>query len=188
MYYLFVGLGNIGKEYDCTRHNFGFICVDRILEKYGFQDRKDKFSATIFNSTIDGNNVLIAKPSTYMNRSGIAVSQIKSFYKIPVENIFVFHDDLDLQLGRIKFKRGGSSGGHNGIKSIDEFIGNDYYRIRLGIGRPADSNKVVDFVLNKFTSEELKKVGEVTANVTNSVEYLFDGRKDSFVNRCGCGR
>lgn len=184
--YLFVGLGNIGNEYDRTRHNLGFICVNHIIEKYGFRDKKEKFSALIFNLIIDGNNVLIAKPITYMNRSGVAVSQIKSFYKIPLENIFVFHDDLDLQLGRIKFKRGGSSGGHNGIKSIDDFIGNDYYRIRLGIGRPTDSNKVVDFVLNKFTSEELKKVEEVTANVANSVGYLFDDRKDSFVNRCRC--
>ena len=182
--YLFVGLGNIGKEYEYTRHNFGFMCVDHIVEKYGFRDKKEKFNATIFNSVIETHNVIIAKPSTYMNRSGIAVSQIKSFYKIPLENIFVFHDDLDLRLGRVKFKTGGSSGGHNGIKSIDESIGNNYNRIRLGIGRPENKDKVVDFVLDKFTSEEERKVKEVTNCVVDSIGCLFNDKKDSFVNSC----
>ena len=104
--YLFAGLGNIGKEYESTRHNLGFICVDKIIEKYGYKDKKDKFNATIFSTVIDEKIVLIVKPNTYMNRSGIAISQIKSFYKIPLENIFVFHDDLDLSLGKIKFKIG----------------------------------------------------------------------------------
>ena len=146
--YLFAGLGNIGKEYESTRHNLGFICVDKIIEKYGYKDKKDKFNATIFSTVIDEKIVLIVKPNTYMNRSGIAISQIKSFYKIPLENIFVFHDDLDLSLGKIKFKIGGSSAGHNGLKSIDQFIGNNYARIRLGIGRPNNKNDIVDFVFN----------------------------------------
>lgn len=182
--YLFVGLGNIGKEYEYTRHNFGFMCVDHIVEKYGFRDKKEKFNATIFNSVIETHNVIIVKPSTYMNRSGIAVSQIKSFYKIPLENIFVFHDDLDLQLGRVKFKTGGSSGGHNGIKSIDEFVGNNYNRVRLGIGRPDNKDKVIGFVLDKFTNEEERKVKEVTNCVVDSIGCLFNDKKDSFVNSC----
>ncbi len=182
--YLFVGLGNIGKEYEYTRHNFGFMCVDHIVKIYRFRDKKEKFNATIFNSVIETHNVIITKPSTYMNRSGIAVSQIKSFYKIPLENIFVFHDDLDLQLGRVKFKTGGGSGGHNGIKSIDKSIGNNYNRIRLGIGRPDNRDKVVDFVLDKFTNKEERKVKEVTTCVVDSIGCLFNDKKDSFVNSC----
>ena len=182
--YLFAGLGNIGKEYENTRHNLGFICVDKIIEKYGYKDKKDKFNATIFSTLIDKNTVLIVKPNTYMNKSGIAISQIKSFYKIPLENIFVFHDDLDLSLGKIKFKIGGSSAGHNGLKSIDQFIGNNYARIRLGIGRPNNKNDIVDFVLNKFNSEEKIILNNIIDVVSRSVVYLFSDKKDYFINMC----
>lgn len=182
--YLFAGLGNIGKEYESTRHNLGFICVDKIIEKYGYKDKKDKFNATIFSTVIDEKIVLIVKPNTYMNGSGIAISQIKSFYKIPLENIFVFHDDLDLSLGKIKFKIGGSSAGHNGLKSIDQFIGNNYARIRLGIGRPNNKNDIVDFVLNKFNSEEKIILNNIIDVVSRSVVYLFSDKKDYFINMC----
>ena len=182
--YLFAGLGNIGKEYENTRHNLGFICVDKIIEKYGYKDKKDKFNATIFSTVIDEKIVLIVKPNTYMNRSGIAISQIKSFYKIPLENIFVFHDDLDLSLGKIKFKIGGSSAGHNGLKSIDQFIGNNYARIRLDIGRPNNKNDIVDFVLNKFNSEEKIILNNIIDVVSRSVVYLFSDKKDCFINMC----
>lgn len=180
--YLLVGLGNIGKEYENTRHNFGFMCVDKIIEKYDINNKQTKFNADIYTGKISEKKVMIAKPRTYMNRSGIAVSQIKSFYKIPLENIFVFHDDLDLEFLKIKYKIGGSSAGHNGIKSIDEMIGKNYSRIRLGIGRPEKKEDVIDFVLRKFSNEELELVGKLNRKISDNVDKLFSENKNKFIN------
>lgn len=180
--YLFVGLGNIGEEYKNTRHNFGFLCVDNIIKEYSFSDKKTKFNAEIFFVKIDSKDVIIAKPTTYMNNSGSSVLQIKSFYKIPPENIFVFHDDLDLEFCRVKFKISGGSGGHNGIKSIDNSIGKNYARIRLGIGRPKEKIEVVNFVLSKFSKEELTDIERINLKISANIPRLFSEKKDSFIN------
>jgi PTH1 family peptidyl-tRNA hydrolase len=172
--HLFVGLGNIGKEYENTRHNAGFICVDEIIKKYNFSGPIKKFNADIYNGIIDDKKIIIAKPRTYMNRSGIAVSQIKAFYKIVSENIYVFHDDLDLAFCRVKYKIGGGDAGHNGIKSIQDMIGKNFHRIRVGIGRPEFKSDVSDFVLKKFDEEELKmvlKLGEKIAEDLDNNRY-----------------
>jgi PTH1 family peptidyl-tRNA hydrolase len=180
--YLFVGLGNIGKEYENTRHNFGFMCIEGIIEKYKIENHQTKFNSDVFFGEIGGNKVIIAKPRTYMNRSGVAVSQIKSFYKIFLENIFIFHDDLDLEFCRVKYKIGGGAAGHNGIKNIDEMIGKNYNRIRLGIGRPLDNSSVVDFVLQKFSENEVKMTKSINEKIGNNVAELFKENKNYFLN------
>lgn len=181
--YLFVGLGNIGAQLDKTHHNFGFMCVDKIIDKFNFSNHEVKFKADLYTGIIDGKKVIIAKPRTYMNSSGIAVAQIKNFYKIHIENIFVFHDDLDLEFCRVKVKLGGGSGGHNGIKSIDENIGKNYNRIRLGIGRPEHKDDVINFVLKKFNSDELKQIDILTNKIADNVTELFKDNKDNFINK-----
>ncbi len=180
--YLLVGLGNIGKEYENTRHNFGFMCVDRIISDYNINNHQIKFNADIYNGEIEKNKIIMAKPRTYMNRSGIAVSQIKSFYKINIENIFIFHDDLDLNFLKLKYKIGGGAGGHNGLKSIDEMIGKNYNRIRIGIGRPENKDQVIDFVLHKFNDNELKQINLLNEKISNNIPKLFNNKKDDFIN------
>jgi PTH1 family peptidyl-tRNA hydrolase len=147
---LIVGLGNPGKKYELNRHNVGFMVVDYLVDKLNATNAGN-FKGLLFKSK----NFLFLKPSTFMNLSGESVVLVKNFYKIDNENIIVIHDDLDLKLGAIKFKRGGSSGGHNGLKSIDKYIGNDYYRIRIGIGRPERKEEVINYVLSNFNNEEL---------------------------------
>ena len=165
---LIVGLGNIGKEYEKTRHNIGFIIIDKILSNLNHsQINKPQFKGNLFKS----GDFLFLKPSTYMNLSGESVSAVKNFYKIENDDIIVIHDDLDLKLGALKFKKGGGAGGHNGLKSLDSHIGNDYYRIRIGIGRPEEKDKVVDFVLGKFREEELEKL---QLTIENTQKALFD--------------
>ena len=181
--YLLVGLGNIGKEYENTRHNFGFICVDEIIERYNIGNHEVKFNADIYRGNIGEYSVMVAKPRTYMNRSGVAVAQIKNFYKIFLENIFVFHDDLDLDFCRIKLKCGGGAGGHNGLKSISENIGKNYNRVRLGISRPENKNDVINYVLRKFNSEELKKIRELNDDICYYITELFSSNKNNFLNR-----
>jgi PTH1 family peptidyl-tRNA hydrolase len=177
-----VGLGNPGENYRNTRHNFGSMCVDGIVKMYGLDSKKSKSSAEVFCGRIEGYEVMVVKPGTFMNNSGVAVKQLKLFYRIPDGSIFVFHDDLDLKLCRVKLKTGGNDGGHRGVKSIDEMIGKNYNRVRLGIGRPEEKGKVADFVLEKFIPEEMEKVQETIDRISDAVPELFT-RKENFINR-----
>lgn len=182
--HLIVGLGNIGREYEKTRHNFGFLLLDQIFEDYGFSAQSKNFKSEIFSGEIDGNKIIAIKPQTFMNRSGISVSQIAGFYKIETKNIIVLHDDLDLELGRVKVKFGGGNGGHNGLKSIDEMVGKNYLRIRLGIGRPQNTGFATsDFVLGKFSLEEMQVVGKVNEKISDLADELLEGRLDGFMNK-----
>jgi PTH1 family peptidyl-tRNA hydrolase len=146
---LIVGLGNPGSKYTKTRHNAGFWFVDALLSQYGGCFKSEtKFSGDVAKTTISGNSVFLLKPSTFMNRSGLSAHQLSSFYKIPVEEILVVHDELDLQPGTVRLKLSGGHGGHNGLRDLHAQIGKDYWRLRLGIGHPGDRNKVVDYVLS----------------------------------------
>jgi PTH1 family peptidyl-tRNA hydrolase len=158
---LFVGLGNKGAEYEKTRHNSGFLALD-LLAKHLLAPKNEvlKFSSSVFSIDFKGEKIVCIKPQTYMNLSGKAVLEAMRFYKIPISNVFVFHDDIDLECGRLKFKTGGSSGGHNGLKSIDEMVGGEYARIRIGIGRPQFKNDVSNFVLSNFKPEEWSLIEE----------------------------
>ena len=182
--HLLVGLGNIGSEYELTRHNFGFLLLDQIIADYGFNKiAAKKFHSEVFSGQIADHKIIAIKPHTFMNRSGMAVSEAGSFYKITHKNIIVLHDEIDLVLGKIRVKIGGGSAGHNGLKSIDEAMGKDYVRLRLGVGRPQNQDfEVADYVLSKFSKEELEKVGQVNKKISKSFVELLEGSLDSFVN------
>lgn len=163
---LIVGLGNPGTEYALTRHNVGFMAVDAIAPADATWKSEKKALTT--RAEIDGWRVILAKPQTYMNNSGESVAQLMQFYKIPLENLIVIHDDMDLKVGTVREKVGGSSAGHNGIKSIDANCGNEYRRIRIGIGHPRDYDSPinpVDWVLGKFDAEQLKQIKSVIQSI-----------------------
>ncbi len=163
---LIIGLGNPGNEYAKTRHNVGFMAIDFFAPNDATW-KKEKNALTT-RVEIDGKNIILVKPQTYMNNSGDAVGPLMAFYKIPLENIIVIHDDMDLKLGTMREKVGGSSAGHNGIKSIDNAIGNEYKRIRIGIGHPKDFDSPlnpVDWVLGKFNDEQLKQIESVIESI-----------------------
>ncbi len=182
--HLVIGLGNIGREYEKTRHNFGFLLLEQIIEDYDFSLQSKNFKSEIYCGDISGAKIIAIKPQTFMNRSGIAVSQVASFYKIETKNIIVLHDDLDLELGRVKVKLGGGNGGHNGLRSIDEMVGKNYLRVRLGIGRPQNTEFATsDFVLGKFSLEEMQTVGKVNEKISDLADELLEGRLDGFMNK-----
>lgn len=164
---LIIGLGNPGPEYSSTRHNVGFMAVDNFAPKDATW-KKEKNALTT-RVEINGYKVILAKPQTFMNNSGDAVAPLMAFYKIPLENIIVIHDDMDLKVGTMREKIGGGSAGHNGIKSIDNAIGKEYRRIRIGIGHPRDFESPidpVDWVLGKFDAEQLKQIKSVIKSIT----------------------
>ncbi len=182
--FLLVGLGNIGSEYELTRHNFGFLLLDKIVDDYGFTAQSKKFKSEVFSGTIANQKVLAIKPQTYMNRSGTAVIEAINFYKIDLKNVIVFHDDLDLPLGKIKVKIGGGHAGHNGLRSIDECCGKDYWRLRLGIGRPQNQEyETADYVLGRFGAEEMKLVEKTNLKISDLIEEMIEGKAESFMNK-----
>ncbi len=180
--FLIVGLGNPGSEYRDTRHNVGFNFVDNLSAQLATRlERKDKFKAYYALTKLDDWEVFLLKPDTYMNLSGISVKLIASFYKIPTDKIIIIHDDIDLNLGRVAYKFSGGAAGHNGLKSIDENIGNNYHRIRLGIGRPSDLRYMVsDYVLGKFTLEEGAVIGESIEKAIKNLHFLFNNQIEDF--------
>lgn len=179
--HLLVGLGNIGREYEATRHNFGFLLLDQIINDHHLTNQGKKFRSEVFAGEISGKKILALKPQTFMNLSGDAVAEAANFYKIPNEKILVLHDDVDLDFGRIKVKIGGGHGGHNGLRSIDESIGKDYMRLRLGVGRPANKEfDTADYVLGKFSKEEMAEVEKINAKISKLVGCLLEGKSDEF--------
>ena len=180
---LLVGLGNIGTEYALTRHNVGFMAVDEIVRRYSFDGWMKKFKGEVCMGTIDGEKVIVLKPHTYMNLSGEAVLAVSSFYKISPEKIYVFHDDMDLPVGRIKVKQGGGSGGHNGLKSIDAHLGQSYHRVRIGIDKPAMREQVVSWVLSKFDPNDKQILDDVIIKITDNIFTLLTKDGNSFMNK-----
>ena len=180
---LFIGLGNPGRQYENTRHNVGFMVVDAISDHHNFLAEKSKFNAVYKEGKIAGKKVVLFKPTTYMNKSGIAVSEIKKFYKIPLENIYVFYDDLDLAFSKVKTKIGGGSGGHNGIKSLDQFIGKNYKRIRIGIDHPGHKDQVSDYVLKNFKSDERIVIDQLCDKIAQNIETLLQGNDPVFIEK-----
>ena len=154
-----VGLGNPETKYSLNRHNVGFMIIDSIAKKYSFSPFKNKFQSHIITSQLNGKPVILVKPQTFMNLSGQSVSHIKKFYKLQNKQIIVIHDDLDLNIGKIKTKIGGGSGGHNGIKSINYIINaTDYFRLRIGVGRPPSGIDPAEYVLSRFLSDEIEEI------------------------------
>ncbi len=163
---LIVGLGNPGSEYIKTRHNVGFMAVDALAgDDATWRSEKNALTTRV---DIDGRRVILAKPQTYMNNSGVSVLALMTFYKVPLENLIVIHDDMDIAVGNLREKVGGGSAGHNGIKSIDANVGRDYRRIRIGIGHPRDYELKIDpadWVLGRFTDEQINLINDVISKI-----------------------
>lgn len=184
--FLAVGLGNPGADYEKTRHNVGFMAADVIVSRFRFSPYRQKFDALVSEGQIEGEKVLVLKPQTFMNLSGNAVVKAALFYKILPENIVVIHDDLDLTLGQMKAKRGGGSGGHNGLKSLDSHLTNDYNRIRMGIGHPEHKGQeVIDYVLGRFSKEELQEIEKCLDLVPEALETLIQNGIEACSNFLG---
>ncbi len=173
--FLVVGLGNPGAKYHYTRHNIGFRVVDKLISTSKAIDiSKKAFLGELYKTS----DILFLKPLTFMNLSGKSIKAVMDFYKIDLDSLIVIHDDLDLALGAVKFKRGGSSGGHNGLKSIDEMVGKDYLRVRVGIGKPQQKGEVVSYVLSPFSEQE-----ELTVKkVIDYIDEIFDKIKTTELN------
>tara|TARA_B100000579_G_scaffold207720_1_gene169666 strand:- start:83 stop:643 length:561 start_codon:yes stop_codon:yes gene_type:complete len=177
---LLVGLGNPTPNSENNRHNIGFKIIDAINKKFGLSKQKPKFKGLLTTGNINEKKVYAIKPLTFMNNSGICIRELIEYFKIDAENVIVFHDDLDIDFGKIKAKFGGTSAGHNGIESIDKFIGKDYSRIRIGIGKPKNKSAVVDHVLKDFDEEEMKDLEKITNNIIESFSILIDKKLELF--------
>ena len=161
-------------------HNVGFKIIDSINRKFGLTKQKPKFKGLLTTGNISNKKVYAIKPLTFMNNSGICIRELIEYFKIDAEDVIVFHDDLDVDFAKIKVKFGGSSAGHNGIESIDKFIGKDYSRVRVGIGKPEKKIEVSDFVLTNFTEEEKVDLEKVIQNIIDSMPILIDKKLDLF--------
>ena len=177
---LFVGLGNPSPDNENNRHNIGFKIIDAINQKFSLSKQKPKFKGLLTTGNIGSKKVYAIKPLTFMNNSGICIRELIEYFKIESEDVIVFHDDLDINFGKVKAKFGGSSAGHNGIESIDNFIGKDYSRVRIGIGKGNGKTNVTDHVLKDFDEEEKIKLENITNNITDSLSILLDKKLELF--------
>ena len=180
---LLVGLGNPSPNNSNNRHNVGFLIIDAINEKFKLSKQKPKFKGLLTTGKINEQKVFAIKPLTFMNRSGICIKELVEYFKIDVKNVFVFHDDMDIDIGKVKVKFGGSNAGHNGIDSIDKNIGKNYSRIRIGIGRPKNNSDSADHVLDNFSIDEKGNVQEVTKNIIDSISILINKDLDLFSSK-----
>ena len=170
---LLVGLGNPTPDSNDNRHNVGFKIIDSINKKFGLTKQKPKFKGLLTTGNISNKKVYAIKPLTFMNNSGICIRELIEYFKIDAEDVIVFHDDLDVDFAKIKVKFGGSSAGHNGIESIDKFIGKDYSRVRVGIGKPEKKIEVSDFVLTNFTEDEKVELEKVIQNIEKLRSFII---------------
>ncbi len=178
---LIVGLGNPGSEYKNTRHNVGFMAIDAIASEHNFTWKNDsKMMGEIASGFIGTQKVILLKPTTFMNLSGQSAALVKNYYKVETDQIFVLQDELDITTGVIKYKIGGGSGGHNGIKSLDSTIGTMYHRIRIGIDKPIDKDMVSDYVLSNFTNSERNIIDQKIGLIAKNISLLTEGKIDEF--------
>ena len=183
--WMIVGLGNPGKEYENTRHNAGFICMDAISKKLGVPVNKSKYKALINETVIADKRVLLMMPQTYMNASGEAVAAAASFYKIPPQQILVISDDISLDVGKMRVRRKGSHGGQKGLKSITEHLGSsDFPRIKIGVGqKPHPEYDLAAWVLSNFSAEERKTIGDIADKSIDACRLIIAGKTDEAMNR-----
>ena len=177
---LVVGLGNPGIEYKKNRHNIGFLVVDYLIDEFNASKVSSKFKGELYKI----GDYFFLKPLTFMNLSGESVRIVKDFYKIDNDDIIVIHDDIDLGVGALKFKKGGSSGGHNGLKSIDKNIGNDYWRVRIGVGRPERKEQVVSYVLSDFKKSELECIEKNFENIKKAIKDIKNAASKFSKKKC----
>lgn len=177
---LFVGLGNPGAEYAFNRHNVGFMAADAIAASYGFSAWRNRFSGLLAEGRLGGEKVLILKPQTYMNESGRAAGEAMRFYKLDESDVIVFHDELDLAPGKVRVKKGGGVAGHNGLKSLTAHLGNDYTRVRIGIGHPGHRDRVTGYVLHDFSKADYDWLEPLLGAIADAAPDLADGANDKF--------
>ena len=180
---LLVGLGNPNPNNINNRHNVGFLVIDEINKKFKLSKQKPKFKGLLTTGNINDQKVYAIKPLTFMNSSGVCIKELIEYFKIDVKNVFVFHDDMDIDLGKVKVKFGGSSAGHNGIESIDKNIGKNYSRIRIGIGRPKKNSTGADHVLDNFSNEEKDNIQTLNKNISESLSILMSKDLDLFSSK-----
>ena len=180
---LFVGLGNPGRQYARNRHNIGFMAIDEIARAHHFAPFRARFQGRVSEGQIGAERIILLEPATYMNESGRAVGEAARFYKLGLEDIVVFHDELDLAPGKCRVKIGGGAAGHNGLRSIDAHMGKDYKRIRLGIGHPGDKNLVHSYVLNDFARSEVGWVETLCDVVARNAALIARGDDAGFQNK-----
>ena len=179
---LFVGLGNPTPDSQNNRHNIGFKIIDAINQNFSLSKQKPKFKGLLTMGNIADKKVYAIKPLTFMNNSGTCIRELIEYFKIDSSDIIVFHDDLDIEFGKIKAKFGGADAGHNGIKSLDKFIGKDYSRVRIGIGKPKKIN-VNDFVLGDFNEDEKSELEAISKKIIESLNLLIDKKLDLFSSK-----
>ena len=180
-----VGLGNPGEQYERTRHNVGFVAVDYIAEKLGVKIDRAKFHALVAEATVGDRRVLLMKPTTYMNNSGVAIAEAASFYKISPESVIVLHDEISFEPGRIRLRRKGSAGGHNGLKSIIEHLGGDGFpRVKIGVGqKPSPDYDLADWVLGKMPVADKDAFSARLADIEDSVRLILAGKIDDAMQK-----
>ena len=177
---LIVGLGNPGLKYENTRHNIGFKVIDKMVSDLEARDiSKSSFYGELYKS----NEILLLKPTTFMNLSGKSVLAVKNFYKVDMDNIVVVHDDIDLPFSALRFKKGGGDGGHNGLRSIDGLVGKEYYRVRMGVGRPEHKSQVAEYVLRDFLPEEKSILKEWIEHTADAIKELKEKTLDEVKSR-----
>lgn len=182
--YLIVGLGNPEEEYKKTRHNMGFNAIDKLAEEYNIQINKKKFQGLYENCIIEGQKVILIKPQTYMNLSGKSVKEVVDFYKIKKEEILVIYDEMDIGPGKIKIRKQGGAGGHNGVKSIIEMLGTEEFsRIRIGIGRPTHEQDKINYVIGAVPEEEIPKLEEGVKKAKEAVVEILKNGIDKAMNK-----
>jgi peptidyl-tRNA hydrolase, PTH1 family len=181
--FLFVGLGNPGAKYQYNRHNVGFMAVDWMVRRHSFSSWRKKFQAEVCDGVIGGEKVLLMKPQTYMNESGRAVGEAMRFHDVPLENIYVFYDELDLEPGKVRVKTGGGAAGHNGIRSIAAHIGADFKRVRIGIGHPGVKELVHHHVLSDFAKADGEWLGKLLEGMADCVDLLTEGKDEKYQSK-----
>ena len=184
---LFVGLGNPGQQYQLNRHNIGFMAVDEIANANSFGPWRSKFQGQFCEGRLRNQKVIILKPSTFMNLSGQSVGELARFYKISSQDITVFHDELDLSPGKCRFKLSGGHAGHNGLKSIHCNIGENYKRIRLGIGHPGQRDLVSKYVLENFSKKEQQWLDKLLKKIGDEATHLANNASEKFINQISLG-
>ena len=180
---LFVGLGNPGAQYAFNRHNVGFMAVDVMAGAHRFAAWRKRFQGLACKGRLGGEQVLLLKPQTYMNESGRSVGEAARFYKIPVSDVIAFHDELDLAPGKVRVKIGGGVAGHNGLKSLTAHLGNDYMRVRIGIGHPGHRERVIGHVMRDFAKADMAWLEPVLFAMSDAAPLLAKGEKDKFQNQ-----
>lgn len=180
---LLVGLGNPGARYAANRHNVGFMAVEAIAHRHGIAPWRKRFQGQAVEGTIGGVRTLLLMPATFMNESGRAVAEAAQFYKLAVRDVVVMHDELDLPPAKLRVKTGGGNAGHNGLRSISAHIGNDYRRVRIGVGHPGDKDQVHNYVLADFAKKERPWVAALCEAIADNADLLVKGEDATFQNR-----